>query len=97
MNDTSQKMTLKSTIFGLPLLQAISLFTFLLALISIWIHMEIRLAELNVEITNLKQDLLLHKTDNTRNFDIIRSEIKSDTKEILKRIDEIQIYLRNNK
>jgi len=46
---------------------------------------------LNVEIANLKQDLLLHKNDNTRSFDVIRS----DTKEILKRIDEIQIYLRN--
>jgi len=90
-------MTLKSTIFGLSLPQAISLFTFLLAIISIWVHMEIRLAEVNVEITNLKQDLLLHKADNTNDFDVIRSDIKSDTKEILKRIDEIQIYLRNNK
>jgi hypothetical protein len=72
MNDTQQKMTLKSTIFGLSLPQAISLFTFLLAIISIWVHMEIRLAELNVEITNLKQDLFLHKTDNTRDFDAIR-------------------------
>ena len=88
---------MKSNILGLPLPHAITQFTFLLAIISIWVHMEIRLAELNVEITNLKQDLLLHKTDNTRNFDIIRSDIKSDTKEILKRIDEIQIYLRNNK
>jgi len=97
MNDTRYKMTMKSTIFGLSLPQAISLFTFLLAIISIWVHMEIRLAEVNVEITNIKQDLLLHKADNTKDFDAIRSDIKSDTKEILKRIDEIQIYLRNNK
>lgn len=90
-------MTLKPTIFGLSLPQAISLFTFLLAIISVWVHMEIRLAEVNVEITNLKQDMLLHKADNTKDFDAIRSDIKSDTKEILKRIDEIQIYLRNNK
>lgn len=90
-------MTMKSNILGLPLPQAISFFTFLLGIISIWVHMEIRLAELNVEITNLKQDLFLHKTDNIRNFDSIRSDIKSDTKEILKRIDEIQIYLRNKK
>ena len=90
-------MTVKSNILGLPVPQAISLFTFLLALISIWVHMEIRLAELNVELTNLKQDLMFHKSDNIRNFEIIRSEIKADSKEILKRIDEIQIYLRNNK
>jgi len=89
-------MTLKSQLFGLSLPRAISLFTFLLAIISIWVHMEIRLAELNVEITNLKQDLFLHKADNSRDFELIRSDIKSDTKEILKRIDEIQIYLRNN-
>jgi len=85
---------MKSHILGLPLPQAISLVTFLLAIISIWVHMEIRLAELNVEITNLKQDLFMHKADNSKNFDLIRSDIKSDTKEILKRIDEIQIYLR---
>jgi len=89
-------MTLKSQLFGLSLPRAISLFTFLLAIISIWVHMEIRLAELNVEITNLKQDLFLHKADNSRDFELIRSDIKSDTREILKRIDEIQIYLRNN-
>ena len=91
INQYPTKMTLKSNILGLPLPQAISFFTFLLGIISIWVHMEIRLAELNVEIANLKQDLLLHKNDNTRSFDVIRS----DTKEILKRIDEIQIYLRN--
>jgi len=88
-------MTIKSNILGMSLPRVISLMTFFLAIISIWVHMEIRLAELNVEITNLKQDLILHKADNSKNFDIIRSDIKSDTKEILKRIDEIQIYLRN--
>ncbi len=87
-------MTRRSYIFGLPFPQAISLLTFLLAIISIWVHMEIQLAELKVEITNFNQDLLLHKTDNTRSFEIIRSDIKSNTMVILKRIDEIQIYLR---
>ena len=58
--------------------------------------MEIRLAEINIELTNLKQDLLLHKSDNRKDIDAIRADIKTDTKEILKKIDEIQIYLRNN-
>jgi len=80
----------------MPIAQAISLFTFLVAIVSIWIHMEIRIAEINVELTNMKQDLLLHKADNQNDIDLIRSDIKTDTKEILKKIDEIQIYLRNH-
>jgi len=86
----------KHSILGMPIAQAISLFTFLVAIISIWIHMEIRIAEINVELTNMKQDLLLHKADNQTDINLIRSDIKTDTKEILKRIDEIQIYLRNH-
>ena len=82
-------------IFGLPLPQAISLLTFLVAIISVWVHMEIRLAEVTVELTNFKQDLIFHKADNSRDLENLRTDIKSDTREILKKIDEIQIYLRN--
>ena len=57
--------------------------------------MEIRLAEINVELSNLKQDLSFHKSDNSRDLENLRTDIKSDTREILKKIDEIQIYLRN--
>ena len=92
--DKDQKM--KPTIFGIPVPQAISFLTFLVVIISIWVHMEIRLAEINVEIVNIKQDLLAHKIDNRNDFGIIRTDIKSDTREILKKIDEIQIYLRNH-
>ena len=90
-------MPTKTHIFGLPLPQFISLLTFLIAVISIWVHMEIRLAEINVEIINLKQDLLLHKSDNRKDLDLIRADIKSDNKEILRKIDEIQIYILNRK
>ena len=90
-------MPTKHTILGIPIAQAISLFTFLIAIVSIWVHMEIRIAEINVEIANMKQNLLLHKADNQNDIDLIRSDIKSDTKEILKKIDEIQIYLRNHR
>ena len=90
-------MPSKPTILGMPIAQAISLFTFLIAIISIWVHMEIRIAQINVELTNMKQDFLLHKTDNRKDLLLIRSDIKTDTKEILKRIDEIQIYLRNHR
>jgi len=43
-------------IFGMPMPQAISLLTFLVAIVSIWVHIEIRLAEINVELFNMKQD-----------------------------------------
>lgn len=55
-----------------------------------------RLAEINVELFNMKQDLVLHKTDNRKDLEILRSDLKVDTKEILRKIDEIQIYLRDN-
>ena len=90
-------MNAKQTIFGLPFPQAIGLFSFLIVLISIWVQMEIRLAEVNVEIANLKQDLSIHKVENRKDFETIRNDINSDTKEILRKIDEIQIYLRNQK
>jgi hypothetical protein len=89
-------MIQKTTIFGLPLPQAIGLFSFLIAVVSIWVHMEIRLAEVNIEITTLKEDLVLHKAENRKDFENIRADINSDTKEILRKIDEIQIYLRNS-
>ena len=44
----------------------------------------------------MKQDFLMHKTDNRKDLVLIRSDIKTDTKEIIKKIDEIQIYLRNH-
>jgi hypothetical protein len=90
-------MNSKQTLFGLPLPQAIGLFSFLTVIISIWIHLEISLAELNVEIANLKQDLLIHKSENRKDLETLQTDINTDTKEILRKIDEIQIYLRNNK
>lgn len=90
-------MNSRHTLFGLPLPQAIGLFSFLTGVISIWIHLEIRLAELNIEIANLKQDMMVHKTDNRKDFETLQNGINTDTREILRKIDEIQIYLRNSK
>ncbi len=90
-------MSTKHTIFGLPLPQAVGFFSFLTVVISIWIHLEISLAEVNVEIANLKQDLMIHKADNRQDFETLQTDINTDTKEILRKIEEIQIYLRNKK
>jgi hypothetical protein len=37
-------MTAKHTLFGLLLPQAVGLFSFMIAIVSIWVQMEIRLA-----------------------------------------------------
>jgi cell division protein FtsL len=90
-------MKTKTTIFGMTLSQAIALFSFLITIISIWINMEIRIAEINVEITTLKEELQSHKTENRKDFETVQSNSSADSREILRKIDEIQIYLRNKK
>lgn len=89
-------MNPRHTLFGLPIPQAIGLFSFVIAIVSIWVQMEIRLAELNVEIANMKQDMMIHKADNRRDLESQRTDINTDMKEIIRKIDEIQIYLRKN-
>jgi len=68
-----------------------SFFSFLIAIISIWVDMEIRLAELNVEIVNLKQDLMVHKSDNRKDFETLRLDIHTDIREILRRMDDVYL------
>ena len=89
-------MTAKHTLFGIPVPQAVGLCSFVIAIVSIWVQMEIRLAELNVEIVNMKQDMMVHKTENRRDMETQRTDINTDMKEIIRKIDEIQIYLRND-
>ena len=38
-----------------------------------------------------------HETDNRNDLDILRTENNKNTREILRKVDEIQIYLRNKK
>jgi hypothetical protein len=90
-------MKTEQTLFGIPFAQWISLGTFLLGVITIWIHLEVRIAEVNVEIVNLKKDLDLHKSDNRRDLEGIRGDMQSNTREIVGKIDEIQIYLRDHR
>jgi len=90
-------MKTKPTLFGLPLSQAIGLFSFLITIVSTWVHLEIRVAEINVEIVRLKEDMNTHKTENRKDFETIQGNSSENTREILRKIDEIQIYLRNSK
>ena len=77
--------------------QFISFCSFFAGIITIWIHMEVRIAEINVEIVNLKQDLNLHKSDNRKDFQGLHEDVNSGMQEIAGKIDEIQIYLRGKK
>jgi phage host-nuclease inhibitor protein Gam len=87
-------MVRDSKIFGIPILQAISLATFIAGIISVWVHLEIQIAAINVEIINLKKNVEQHCADNRKELDALKIDIKSDTREILKKIDEINLYLR---
>jgi len=90
-------MSPRSEIAGMTLSQAISLAGFIIGFVTIWIHLEVCIAEINVDITNLKQDMLLHKADNRKDLETLRNDNASNTREILQKVDEIQIYLRNGK
>ena len=88
-------MVKETKIFGFPILQAISLATFIAGIISVWVHLEIQIAAINVEIINLKKNVEQHIADNRNEIDALKIDIKSDTREILKQVNEIQVYLRN--
>lgn len=75
----------------------VSIAGFIMGLLSIWVRMEISIAEINVELANLKQDMLFHKTENRKDAEMLRSENATNTREILRKVDEMQIYLRNRK
>ena len=81
-------------IFGIPAVQVITLATFIMGVISVWIHLEIQIAAINVEIINLKKIVEAHCSENRKELDALKVDIKSDTREILKKIDEINLYLR---
>jgi hypothetical protein len=81
----------------MTLSQFISISTFLIGIITVWIHLEVRIAEVNVEVANLKQDINLHKSDNRKDFQLLHDDMNSGMREISGKIDEIQIYLRDKK
>lgn len=88
-------MNAKHTLFGLPLPHALSLASFFAGIVSIWIHLEIRIAEINVELANIKQQIAAHESDNRKDFESMNTGFSATTREILQKVDEIQIYLRD--
>jgi len=65
-------MNERTIIAGMTLSQAISLAGLIIAFITIWIHLEVRIAEVNVEIINIKQDLISHKSGNRKDLELLR-------------------------
>jgi hypothetical protein len=90
-------MTPRATMAGLNMSQWISFAGFVIGCVTIWIHLEISIAQVNVDLANLKQDMLLHKSDNRKDLELLQNSFNTDTKEILRKVDEIQIYLRNRR
>ena len=90
-------MNQRSYFTGVGLAKLTTIASFVLGFLTIWIHLEIRIAEINVEIFNLKQNLLQYKSDNRQDMEVMRSENTSNTRVILNKVDEIQIYLRNSR
>jgi hypothetical protein len=90
-------MNSRINIAGMNLAQAVSLATFIIGFITIWIQLEIRIAEVNVEVVNIKQDMITHKAENRKDMEEMRNESNGNAREILRKVDEIQIYLRNKK
>jgi hypothetical protein len=90
-------MNTRSTIAGMTITKLVSLSGFLIGFMTIWIHLEISIAQINVDLANLKQDMIMHKSDNRKDMETLRIENAGNTREILMKVDEIQIYLRNNK
>ncbi|MEI7663599.1 MAG: hypothetical protein WCK34_15430 [Bacteroidota bacterium] len=88
-------MNARANLAGLSLSQLVGVAGFIIGCVTIWIHLEVRIAEINVDLTNLKQDILTHKSDNRRDFETLRSDISKSSEEILRKVDEIQIYLRD--
>ena len=95
--DSKTGNTLKKLAGGLSITQFISVITFVMGIITIYIHLEVRVAEINVDLVNLKQDLRNHKAENRTDFETLHYDISSGNKEILRNVNEIQIYLRNKK
>ena len=67
-------MNTPTSVSGMSMSQLASLVSFLIGFVTIWVHLEISIAEINVEITNLKQDLLMHKTDNRKDIETLRND-----------------------
>ena len=90
-------MNSRASIAGMSMSQLLSIAGFIIGCVTIWIHLEIRIAEINVDLANLKQEMIMHKAENRQDFESLRSDINRTSKEILVKVDEMEVYLRNRR
>ncbi|MGA3013541.1 MAG: hypothetical protein ABSD71_05860 [Bacteroidales bacterium] len=86
-------MTLKKLTGGLTITRILSIVSFMMGIINIYVHLEVRVAEINVNLVYIKQDLQMYKSENRKDFETLHGDISSGNKEILRNVNEILIYL----
>ena len=86
----------KTTILGIDLPLFMFLFSLATSLITFYVHTEVSLTKLDVELTALRADYLRHTDANAAEFSEIKTSFDSRDKEIITKIDNIQSFLLNH-
>jgi len=82
-----------TTIFGIDLPLFMFLFSLTVSLITFYMHIEVSITKLDVELAALRADYLRHIDANAADFSEIKASFESRNKEIIKKIDDIQAFL----
>ena len=85
----------KKTIFGIEVPLFIFLFSLALSLLSFYVHIEVCITKLDIQLAELRNDYLRHIQTNSVDFSDIKSTFEARIKEIIKKIDDIQTFLLN--
>jgi hypothetical protein len=85
----------KKTIFGIEVPLFIFLFSLALSLLSFYVHIEVCITKLDIQLAELRNDYLRHIQSNSVDFSDIKSTFEARNKEIIKKIDDIQTFLLN--
>jgi hypothetical protein len=81
------------TIFGIEVPLFIFLFSLALSLITFYVHIEVCITKLDIELAELRNDYLRHIQSNSADFSDIKATFEARNKEIIKKIDDIQTFL----
>jgi hypothetical protein len=85
----------KKTIFGIEVPLFIFLFSLGLSLVTFYVHIEVCITKLDIELAELRNDYLRHIQSNSVDFSDIKATFEARNKEIIKKIDDIQTFLLN--
>jgi hypothetical protein len=85
----------KKTIFGIEVPLFIFLFSLALSLVTFYVHIEVCITKLDIELAELRNDYLRHIQSNSADFSDIKATFEARNKELIKKIDDIQTFLLN--